>query len=471
MRHFKSAKRLFGTLDPEVTCRIIEAAADVAVVVDAKGVVRDVAHNDKINADLASAWVGSRWVDTVTIESRSKIEDLLTPDEDTERSRWRQVNHPSAHGSDLPVRYKSFPIADGAKILAVGHELASVAATQQRLIEAQVAVEREYGRLRGAETRYRSLFHLSREAILIVDGTSLRLTEVNPVATKLLANGTSIFTGRQLTELFDQDSAESVATLIANARTSPRVDDILVKLAHTLRPMWVSASLFRQDSSSHLIVRLTPAQPQPSESIETGNRKRVIDVVSLLPDAFVVTDEQRRIQTANRAFLDLVQLASPEQVVDQPIERWLGRTTVDLEVLVANLREHGSVSEFAMLARGEYGATEDVAVSAVATQRGALPSYGFSIRKLSRQTAQDVSGNLSLQRSIESLTKLVGRVPLREIVGETSDLIEQMCIHAALELTSDNRASAAEILGLSRQSLYVKLRRHGLASSDTGGEN
>ena len=42
-------------------------------------------------------------------------------------------------------------------------------------------------------------------------------------------------------------------------------------------------------------------------------------------------------------------------------------------------------------------------------------------------------------------------------------MIEQLCIEAALELTGDNRASAAEMLGLSRQSLYVKLRRYGLA--------
>ena len=45
---------------------------------------------------------------------------------------------------------------------------------------------------------------------------------------------------------------------------------------------------------------------------------------------------------------------------------------------------------------------------------------------------------------------------------ETTDLIERLCIEAALELTQDNRASAAEMLGLSRQSLYVKLRRYGL---------
>ena len=41
-------------------------------------------------------------------------------------------------------------------------------------------------------------------------------------------------------------------------------------------------------------------------------------------------------------------------------------------------------------------------------------------------------------------------------------MIERLCIEAALEVTNDNRASAAEMLGLSRQSLYTKLRRYGL---------
>lgn len=463
MKHFKSAKRLVGALDPEVTCRIVEAGSDIALIVDAKGVVKDLAHNEKINDSVTRAWIGTRWVDTVTVESRPKIAQLLNAETTGEPVRWRQVNHPVPAGDDLPVRYKSFAIASGSRILAIGHELASVAKTQQRLIEAQVAVEREYSRVRGAETRYRALFHLSKEAILVVDGTSLRLTEVNPAATKLLSNGSSVFTGRRLTELFDQDSAETLASLLANVRTSPRVEDVQVKLAHSLRPMWISASLFRQDASSHLIVRLTHA----SASSEHSPDSSTLDIVSHLPDAFVVTDENRQIRFANRAFLDLAQLASVEQVVGQPIERWLGRTTVDLEVLVANLREHGTVSEFAMLARGEYGASEDVVVSAVAALNGRLPSFGFSIRKLTHRVDQEVIGDPSMQRSVERLTKLVGRVPLKEIVRDTSDLIEQMCIQAALELTSDNRASAAEILGLSRQSLYVKLRRHGLALGDS----
>jgi DNA-binding NtrC family response regulator len=57
----------------------------------------------------------------------------------------------------------------------------------------------------------------------------------------------------------------------------------------------------------------------------------------------------------------------------------------------------------------------------------------------------------------------VGRISLKELVRETTDIIERLSIETALEMTGDNRASAAEMLGLSRQSLYVKLRRYGLA--------
>jgi DNA-binding NtrC family response regulator len=63
---------------------------------------------------------------------------------------------------------------------------------------------------------------------------------------------------------------------------------------------------------------------------------------------------------------------------------------------------------------------------------------------------------------VDQLTELVGRVPLRDVIRESNDVIERLCIEAALQLTSGNRASAAEMLGLSRQSLYVKLRRYGL---------
>ena len=64
------------------------------------------------------------------------------------------------------------------------------------------------------------------------------------------------------------------------------------------------------------------------------------------------------------------------------------------------------------------------------------------------------------------MTELVGRVPMKDIVSNTTGLIEQMCIKAALDLTRNNRAAAAELLGLSRQSLYVKLRLYKLIDQE-----
>ena len=93
---------------------------------------------------------------------------------------------------------------------------------------------------------------------------------------------------------------------------------------------------------------------------------------------------------------------------------------------------------------------------------GALPCLGFTIRNVGRRLSADARAGREMPRSVAQMTELVGRVPLEGLVRETTDVIERLCIEAALELTGDNRASAAEMLGLSRQSLYVKLRRYGL---------
>ena len=47
-------------------------------------------------------------------------------------------------------------------------------------------------------------------------------------------------------------------------------------------------------------------------------------------------------------------------------------------------------------------------------------------------------------------------------------MIERLCIESALDMTGNNRASAAAMLGLSRQSLYVKLHRYGMHGGEDG---
>ena len=455
-----------GEIGSDVASKLIAAAADVALIIDSDGVVRDVASHNAELAELGrTRWVGLPWVDSVTIESRAKIEALMGQ-AGAESPTSRQVNHPVPGGTDIPVLYSAVKVGEGGRIVAVGRDLRPVALLQQRLVEAQQSMEREYSRLRHAETRYRLLFHLASEAVIIVDAATLKVIDANPATADLIGSAAQRTVGRPITDMFDQDGSEAVRALLASVKSTGRGDDVQARLAGADRELRVTASLFRQDRSSHFLVRLAALQEGSGAIVVHRTKSRLLSVVENLPDGFVVAGLDRRVLTVNRAFLDMTQLASEELARGEPLERWLGRSGIDLNLLVASLREHGSVQRFMTVIRGEYGSSEDVEVSAVSVASGDQPCFGFTIRHAGRRRGLDVVRSDEVEQSVSRLTELVGRVSLKELVRETTDVVEKLCIEAALELTGDNRASAAEMLGLSRQSLYAKLRRYGLGDLD-----
>ena len=317
-------------------------------------------------------------------------------------------------------------------------------------------------RLRQAEARHRLLFQVSGEAMLVVDAATRRIVEANPAAGRILGTDSRELTGRILSSVFEAPSRPAMEDLIAGVRATGRMDAAKTRTANGEQELNASVSLFREDRTSYFLIRLMPvARNGAVEGIE-NERSLLLEVLEQQPDGFVVTDLEGRIQFANPAFLDMVQLASEEQVRGSSLERWLGRPGVDFNLLNAHLREHGSIRLFATTLRGSYGATVDVEISGVTVPEGEAPCLGFTMRDVGQRVASERLGSRGKQRSMEQVTELVGRVPLKELVRESSDVIERLCIEAALELTDDNRASAAEILGLSRQSLYAKLRRYGL---------
>jgi PAS domain S-box-containing protein len=60
-------------------------------------------------------------------------------------------------------------------------------------------MERDYSRLRQAETRYRLLFQMSPDPVLILDGTTQRVTEANPAAARLFGKEPRRSVGRPMT--------------------------------------------------------------------------------------------------------------------------------------------------------------------------------------------------------------------------------------------------------------------------------
>ena len=463
LSHFASPLDSLGSIDTQTAASLIVTTSDVALVVDEQGVILDVAFG---NADLAKDayrdWIGRRWVDTVTLDSRTKIEELIRDTTALTPSRWRQVNYPAGEGPDVPVRYSAIRFGVDRRLIAVGRDLRAMAVLQQRLAEAQQAMEREYSRIRDSEKRYRLLFQLAAEAVLIIDAGNQRVVEANPAASALIGKDSKKLIGQAFGELFDESSQQAARSFVAAVRVAPRIDNVHVQLAADRGPLLLSGSLFRQDSAAHVLVLLSRMGPA-SASDEKNDLARIVE---RMPDAFVVTDTDRRVLTANSAFLDLVQASSEDHVRGESVERWFGRPGVDVEVLFANLRAHGSVRHFSTILRGEFGASEDVEITGVEVPGGAKPCIGFSIRSAAWRGGREKLGGRELPRTVEQFADLVGRVPLKNLVRETTDLIERLCIEAALQLTRDNRASAAEMLGLSRQGLYAKLRRYGLGDFD-----
>jgi transcriptional regulator PpsR len=466
----KSFKKSIGNLDGDFVSRLISSSMDVALVLDKAGVVQDYSVGDDTLAreQVFTSIVGKPWVGTVTAESRAKVEEMIRDAGAKGPPRWRQVNHPSASGTDLPVRYATLALGSSGRILAVGRELRSMSQLQQRLVNAQQSMEREYARLRLAETRYRLLFQTAAEAVVIADAQSGRIIEINPAAEKLFAVSVRRKASKSLFDAVDGNGARDVKTLFEQIRSAARPEPVRATLAGSKTAVLISGSLFRQDSSAYVLVRLVPINPQVDGRIDNPSMSKLKRAVERMPDAFVMIGKDRRIQTANYAFLELVQRATEEQVRDESIDRWLGRSSVEIEIFLGNTAQHGSARQFATIVRGEFGSIEEVEASAVFVADEEYPCFGLTIRANGQKAAAKVLGEHELPRSVQQMTGLVGQVPLKNLVRETTDLIERLCIEAALELVGDNRASAAEMLGLSRQSLYVKLRRYGLG--DLGGE-
>jgi transcriptional regulator PpsR len=476
-----------GALDAQSAARLVQASSDVALVLDHEGTILDVVTQvDDVATQQLRAWRGKPWVQTVSPDSRQKVEAMLRDAQaaaDADIGRWRQVNHPIADGDELPLLYSAVRLGDGerggkGRIVAFARDLRATVALQRRLIDTQQAMERDYWRSREAETRYRHLLETSSEAVLIVDGSTQKVLEANPAARTLCGSTRAKLVGAPLPALFEAAHGERLQDLLAAARSVGKKDAVRARLLEGQSEVAVSASVFRQEDAVLVLVRLAPvvapvaagkaAQRRTAPAGTPSWEAMLVAFVQNSPDGLVFCDEGGRVLSANRAFLTLAELSTEDQARGQALDRWLGRTGVELGVLITNLRQRGSVGRFVTALRGEYGTEVEVEISAAQLAPDSETVLAFAIRDIERRIKPEPENGRAMTRSVSELTELVGRTPLKDIVSETTDLIEQLCIETALQMSHDNRASAALLLGLSRQSLYVKLRRYGLGS--LGGE-
>jgi transcriptional regulator PpsR len=459
-RSFRSSAAFFAGLEPETIGAVLAAGADITLFLSPRGNVLDVAYRDRsLQAWGIDHWVGREFGDTVTVESREKVMDLLREASTDQFTRTRQINHPADGNRDLPVGYRIVATAGRDRLIAVGTDMRNVAEMQQRLVRAQIDMEKDYRKIRDMESRYRILFHLAFDPLLVIDGKTHRIMDANDGAARLFDKPAKRLVGSALAAAFSRTDQAAVTDALTAIGHRGREDDVEVRIAGTDQPVRLRITPFREFGMTNLLVRLM-AEDRSSPSL--SSLSNMLSVARSLPDAMVAVDEVGNVVEANAAFLDLVRTVSLDRVEGKSLDTWLGASGVDLQVLIANLREHGTVRRFSTVVRDELGASVPVEVSATAVAGPEGRTFGFSIRESARSDQPVTRIEAGPAGTAAQFTDLVGRVPLKDLVRDTADIIEKLCIEAALRLTDNNRASAADMLGLSRQSLYIKLKRYGI---------
>lgn len=453
-------------LPNDVLMGALKATADWVIVISKDGKLERVVHqNNQTAKGDYEEWVGKQWSDSVTIESQPKLKSLLQSAKHGVASRWRQVNHPLPDGSDLPVRYTSLRINDD-DILVLGQDMLDLSEMQQRLIKAQHAIESDFAQLSQTQTRYQLIFDMSAEAVLCIDAHDQKIIQANPAAQRLLGKYIAPLENSKFPSGFDTDSTVALDKLLRRAQGSGRADDVAICTSDGKASFLASASLLRDRNESSFMVRLSPIGDAEMTTGEESLLESFSPLLANSPDGFVIADYDGNIVTANDAFIHMVQMPSHDSLIGKPLDTWLGRTSLDQRLLSNNVKDYGSVSKFSTVVVSDHGTKIEVELSAAGITDPRFPYMVMIVRNVESRTITQPSDELLIHKPGAPLKELVGRVPLKELVRESTDLIEKMCIEAALELTSDNRASAAEMLGVSRQSLYVKLRRFGLGEAN-----
>lgn len=454
---FDKAAELFNSLDADAAMKLAMVAGDITLVLDETGLIVDTAF-DPNEFPGFEGWEGTNWLDTVTMESRPKVMEMLAASRRGEVQHWRQVNHPTRDG-DVPIRYAVLTVNQGAHRIAFGRDLRDAGRMQQRLLQVQQSLERDYLRMRQLDARYRMLFENSGEPMLLVEVAGLRVREANAMAYAQLGARAGTLPGKKLPGFVDKSSRDALQSLVGAALASDRASPVSITLAKGARQVMGHASGFIQDRTQHLLIRFSAA-----DEGEALSASPVAELVDEMPDGFVIADANLDVVSANAAFVEMVQAASLDPILGCNLSDWIGRPGIDLELIEGQIDQHGCARNVSTVLRtnGDLEG-EQIELSAVRAD-GEDGHYAFVIRPIGRRLRDLPPGPQDLPRSVDQLTDLVGRMSLKEIVRESTDLIERLCIEAALQYTSDNRASAAEILGLSRQSLYSKLHRHGLGN-------
>lgn len=465
MHHFES-DLVFG---------LVGAMADVVLVLDPDGTLHSASTADQRRSvgDLAR-YIGQPVNRILDAASQTKLATRLeqlrqrVTAGDAAAQLWCEVNHVmpdgGGAGANVPVRYSIHWLGTEGRFLLLGRDQRPILELQQQLVSAQVALERDYEAQRELDTRYRMLMEVTRDPILFVSTQTRRVVDLNTAAADLLGGSKAELNGADIAQEFEgRNPAEFFEATLAAAEAET-VRPVEVQARRSQKRMALYPKVFRAAGERLLICRLDPSAASPTSSADPlGDNLRALYAKGI--DGIVFIDREGVIASASESFLNLTDSPTLSAVKGRNLAEFLTRGTIDLKVLVDNAVRAGHLRLYPTRLKTDFDGEIAVEISSTRIGDGPNGLIAMVVRDASRSEAlrAPVTG---ADASMVNVMDLVGSSSLKDIVAETTNVVEKLCIETAVELTRNNRVAAAEMLGLSRQSLYVKLRKYGLLSRD-----
>lgn len=460
-RHLLNGGKL-PLIAPDHLGEILSAASDISLLVSpSRRIISVMVNPHHRSFGQLADWEGSHLRDVLSEESNRKFEARLSdPQSRNLQGLALELNHADQAHWEFPVRYSIHRIGSDDSLLLMGRDLRPVAEVQQQLVQAQLALERDYESQREMDTRYRVLMEVSRDPVVMVSMGTGRITDLNQAAAQILGGQRADLVGSAIAQEFEGRRRGEFLETMSNLAVTERNAPIELTARRSQKRIFVTPTVFRAAGERILLCQLDSGQGNGAAPDElAGNLARLYHEGV---DGIVFCDAEGNIRAANEAFLNLTDTANMAAIKGRSMTDFLARGAVDLRVLIENVKRTGQLRLYATRLTTDFMGQIAVEISATWLNDRPNPVLVLVVRDASRAESLRRPAYGQHDDGVRNVMELVGSSTLKDIVAETTDVIEKMCIETALELTRNNRVAAAEMLSLSRQSLYVKLRKYGL---------
>ena len=426
---------------------------DITLTLDRDGVIRNVAGSEALGGEPLESWRGRPWGEIVPPGVVDRVAQAIRTSRDSGESQSFRVQQVLPSGRELPVEYTTVSLGKKLGFVAIGRNLKAVSDLQSRLADALKAREQDFWRLRDIERRYRAVLDASVEAVALVRASTMRVVEANVQAARALG----LLPGAEFMPDLSARDRKAFEAALELARLQGRAPNIALHLASGVQ--WsVRASLVTSEADAFYLLQMSALGAAP----ETASESSAVEMIlNRLPDAFVIVDPEGVVLKVNPTFLDLAQAGVESAVLGQNLRRWLTHPGEDFSVIAGLAQRYGSVRRLRCRLEGELGSVTEVEVSAIGDRALHPKAYGLLMRDVS------LRGPCAERASAFSLNDLLAGVAspsdsLETVVKAAVEAIERRYIEEALAKHRGNRTLAARQLGLSRQTLHVKLNKYRL---------